>query len=98
MLEMLKFNGARSQSVQEQTGALHLLVTRAEAERASLQSALDLLARGDAPAVSLGRQVQDASEKATALGTRLDELHGTAVRAREPDEPDRRTRRAHPGA
>ena len=39
MLEKLKFNVGRSQSVQEQTGALHLLVTRAQDERTALQSA-----------------------------------------------------------
>jgi len=76
MLEKLKFNVGRSQSVQEQTGALHLLVTRAQDERTALQSAVDLLARAEPTAASLGRQVQDVEEKATSLGSRLDELTG----------------------
>jgi len=76
MLEKLKFNVGRSQSVQEQTGALHLLVTRAQDERTALQSAVDLLARAEPTAASLGRQVQDVAGKATSLGSRLDELTG----------------------
>jgi hypothetical protein len=68
MLEKLKFNVGRSQSSQEQTGALHLLVTRAHDERTALQSAIDLLAQAEPTAASLGRQVQDVTEKAASLG------------------------------
>src|SRR6185503_16695397 len=74
MLELLKFASPKGQSTQEQTGALHLLVTRAEQERTALQAVLDLLAQRDGQVLTLARQVQDAADKMTSLTARLDGL------------------------
>ena len=82
MLELLKFASSKGQSTQEQTGALHLLVTRAEQERTALQAILDLLAQRDGQVLTLARQVQDAADKMTSLTSRLD---GMAERITELD-------------
>src|SRR5690349_20005281 len=74
MLELLKFTGTKGQSTQEQTGALHLLVTHTEEERMALQAVLDLLAQRDGQVLTLARQVQDASDKMRSLTSRLDGL------------------------
>ena len=65
MLDLFKSNGGKTQTTQqEQTGALHLLVTRATEEREALQSALDLMAKGDSTAQSLAQQVSLATDAA----------------------------------
>ena len=75
MLELFKSNGGKTQATQqEQIGALHLLVTRANEEREALQSALNVLAQGDATAQSLATQVTEATDMAAGLSARLDEL------------------------
>jgi uncharacterized coiled-coil DUF342 family protein len=74
MLELLKFTSTKGQSKQEQIGALHLLVTRAEQERTALQAVLDLLAQRDGQVLTLARQVQDAADKMTSMTARLDGL------------------------
>jgi chromosome segregation ATPase len=90
MLEMLKLAGGTAQRAkeqaaqrvqgqmalraQEQADALELLVSRAAQERSELHVVLDILLQRGSRIVPLGWQLEDATEKATALGNQLDVL------------------------
>ena len=75
MLDAFKtMTGGKGKLVQEQSDELGMLITTAREERSALSAMLTALTARSAKLAPLGKTLEQVSEKATTVTTRLDEI------------------------
>ena len=75
MLDAFKnMTGGKGKLVQKQTDELELLIATAREERSAISAMLTALTTRSAKLTPLGKSLEQVSEKATAVTTRLDDI------------------------
>src|SRR5580765_8243455 len=75
MLDAFKnMTGGKGKLVQQQSDELEVLITTAREERSALSAMLTALTARSAKLAPLGKTLEQVSEKATTVTTRLDEI------------------------